>query len=191
MEALFNNISRYIQLTAEEQELISRRIAEKTFKRKQLLLQEGDICKHSYFVKSGCLRGYTIDKDGTEHNIVFAPQGWWIADMYSLITAQPGQLFIETTSNATVQLLSRHDQEELFILLPKLERFFRILTENALVSNQQRIIDNLSLSAQDRYQRFCERYAGILEHISQKQIASYIGVTPEFLSRMIARKEEP
>jgi CRP-like cAMP-binding protein len=87
VEALFNNISRYIQLTAEEQELISRRIAEKTFKRKQLLLQEGDICKHSYFVKSGCLRGYTIDKDGTEHNIVFAPQGWWIADMYSLITA--------------------------------------------------------------------------------------------------------
>lgn len=190
MEALFNNISRHIQLTPEEQELISRRIEEKSFRRKQMLLQEGDICKHNYFVKSGCLRGYTIDKDGAEHNIVFAPQGWWIADMYSLITGQPGQLFIETTSNATVQLLSRKDQEELFLLLPKLERFFRILTENALVSNQRRIIDNLSLSAQERYQRFCERYAGILEHISQKQIASYIGVTPEFLSRMIARKEE-
>ncbi len=187
VEALLENISRYITLTPGETERFFSLVEEKKIRKKQLLLQDGDICKHSIFVKQGCLRGYTIDKQGTEHNITFAPAGWWIADLYSLFTGKPGQLFIETTSDSVVQLLSREKQEQLFQEIPAFERFFRILTENALVSNQQRVIDNLSLSAQERYMKFCERYPTLINELPQKHIASYIGVTPEFFSKMLSK----
>ncbi len=187
VEALLENISRYITLTAGETERFFSLVEEKKIRKKQLLLQDGDICKHSIFVKQGCLRGYTIDKQGTEHNITFAPAGWWIADLYSLFTGKPGQLFIETTSDSVIQLLSREKQEQLFQEIPAFERFFRILTENALVSNQQRVIDNLSLSAQERYMKFCERYPTLINELPQKHIASYIGVTPEFFSKMLSK----
>lgn len=187
MEALLENIFRYITLTAGETERFFSLVEEKKIRKKQLLLQDGDICKHSIFVKQGCLRGYTIDKQGTEHNITFAPAGWWIADLYSLFTGKPGQLFIETTSDSVIQLLSREKQEQLFQEIPAFERFFRILTENALVSNQQRVIDNLSLSAQERYLKFCERYPTLINELPQKHIASYIGVTPEFFSKMLSK----
>lgn len=187
VEALLENISRYIRLSPQETERFFSLIEEKKVRKRQLLLQDGDICKNSIFVKQGCLRGYTIDKQGTEHNITFAPAGWWIADLYSLFTGNPGQLFIETTSDSTIQLLSRVKQELLFSDIPKFERFFRILTENALVSNQQRVIDNLSLSAQDRYLKFCERYPTLINDLPQKHIASYIGVTPEFFSKMLSK----
>lgn len=187
VEALLENISRYISLTRSETEHFFTLVEEKNVRKKQLLLPEGDICRHSIFVKQGCLRGYTIDKQGVEHNITFAPAGWWIADLYSLFTGQPGQLFIETTSDSVIQLLSREKQEQLFQEIPKFERFFRILTEKALVSNQQRVIDNLSLTAQERYQRFCEQYPTLVNELPQKHIASYIGVTPEFFSKMLSR----
>lgn len=187
VEALLANISRYITLTPGETERFFSLVEEKKIRKKQLLLQDGDICKHSIFVKQGCLRGYTIDKQGTEHNITFAPAGWWIADLYSLFTGKSGQLFIETTSDSVIQLLSREKQEQLFQEIPAFERFFRILTENALVSNQQRVIDNLSLSAQERYMKFCERYPTLINELPQKHIASYIGVTPEFFSKMLSK----
>lgn len=187
MEALLQNISRYISLTTGEQERFLSLIEEKKVRKKYLLLQEGDVCRQSIFVRQGCLRGYTIDKHGVEHNITFAPAGWWIADLYSLFTGKPGQLFIEVTSDAVIQLLSREKQEQLFQEIPKFERFFRILTENALVSHQQRVIDNLSLSAFERYQKFCERYPGLINELPQKHVASYIGVTPEFYSKMLSK----
>lgn len=187
MEASIENISRYIHLTPQESERFFSLVDEKkNIRKKQLLLQDGDICKQNIFVKQGCLRGYTIDKQGTEHNITFAPAGGG-SPIILLFTGKPGQLFIETTSDSVVQLLSREKQEQLFQEIPKFERFFRILTENALVSNQQRVIDNLSLSAQERYHKFCERYPTLISEIPQKHIASYIGVTPEFFSKMLSK----
>jgi len=138
-------------------------------------------------VTSGCLRSYTVDKNGVEHVLSFAPPAWWIADMYSLISQKPGTLNIEALEDTETILLSKTDQEKLYIEIPKFERFFRILTENSLVANQQRIIDNMSLTAEDRYSIFCKRYPTLIDHLPQKQIASYIGVTPEFFSRMRSR----
>ncbi|MBL7924440.1 MAG: Crp/Fnr family transcriptional regulator [Bacteroidia bacterium] len=185
MESLLNNIARYIQLEDDEKEYFLSLVGEKKVRRKQLLLQEGEVCHHSIFVKSGCLRGYTLDKNGDEHVISFATAGWWIADMYSLITRKPGQLFIESSTEAHLQLLTREHQEKLFEQIPKFERFFRILTENSLVATQQRIIDNLSLGARERYLEFIRKYPSLKDELPQKHIASYIGVTPEFFSKMM------
>jgi len=183
-DLLLNNVSKYIRLNEQEKEIFVGYLQPKSLKRKQFLLNEGEVCKYSAFVTSGCLRGYTLDKNGNEHVLEFAPPDWWMADMYSLITQKSGTLNIEALEDTEIILLSKANQEKLYLEIPKFERFFRILIEKSLVANQQRIIDNLSLTAEERYNIFCKRYPTLIDYLPQKQIASYIGVTPEFFSRM-------
>jgi len=133
------------------------------------------------------LRGYTVDENGFEHILQFAPPDWWIADMYSLITQKSGNLNIDAIEDSEVLLLAKKDQEKLFADVPKFERFFRIITENSLVSSRQRLLDNMSLTAMQRYEVFCHHYPTLIECLPQKLIASYIGVTPEFLSKVKAQ----
>jgi len=181
---IIDSITRHIQLSAEEKEHFISLLQPKVYKRKQFILEEGEICKYSTFVTKGCLRGFTVDQNGFEHVLNFAPVGWWIADMYSLLTQKPGILNIETLEETEVLLLSKSRQEKLYLDIPQFERFFRIITENSLVSYQQRLIDNLSLTAEERYNNFCRRYPTLINTLPKKQIATYIGVTPEFFSRM-------
>ena len=181
---IIDSITRHIQLSAEEKEHFISLLQPKVYKRKQFILEEGEICKYSTFVTKGCLRGFTVDQNGFEHVLNFAPVGWWIADMYSLLTQKPGILNIEALEETEVLLLSKSRQEKLYLDVPQFERFFRIITENSLVSYQQRLIDNLSLTAEERYNNFCKRYPTLINTLPKKQIAAYIGVTPEFFSRM-------
>ena len=183
-DLLLNNVSKYIHLDDKERDIFVSHLKPTHIKRKQFTLNEGEICRNSVFVTDGCLRGFTVDKNGIKHVLSFAPPGWWIADMYSLISQKPGILNIEALEDTEAIILSKISQEKLYHEVPKFERFFRILTENSLVANQQRIVDNMSLTAEERYSIFCKRYPTLIDHLPQKQIASYIGVTPEFFSRM-------
>ena len=185
-DLILRNIAKHIALTPAEQAHFVSLLIPKKIKKKQFLLREQDVCRHSAFVTQGCLRGYTVDTNGFEHILQFAPPDWWIADMYSLIAQQPGSLNIDALEETELLLLSKKDQEQLYLEVPKFERFFRIITENSLVTNRQRLLDNLSLSAQQRYELFCQRYPSLIHCLPQKQIAAYIGVTPEFLSKMKA-----
>ena len=135
-------------------------------------------------MNSGVLRSSNINDNIVEHVLSFACSGWWISDMYSLLSQKPGNLFIQVLEDAEIVLLSKENQEILFQEIPKLERFFRILTENSLVAHQERLIDNLSLTAEERFQKFCRKYPDLIQKVPQKQIASYLGVTPEFFSKM-------
>jgi CRP-like cAMP-binding protein len=180
---ILNNVCKHIQLTEAEKDLFTSYLQQKKLKKKEYLLRQGEISKHSAFVLSGCLRGYSVDKNGTEHVLSFAPADWWMADMYSLISQQPGVLNIEAIEETEMLLLSKINQEKLYAEIPKFERFFRILAEKSLVANQQRLIDRLSLTGEERYKIFCNRYPTLINHLPQKQIAAYIGVSPEFLSR--------
>ena len=187
MTPILQNINRYVTLTLEEQQLFLSKTETKHFKAKSIILSAGEICKHSYFVNSGLLRSFNINDNIVEHVLGFACEGWWIGDMYSLLSQKRGNLFIEVLEDAEVVLLSKENQEQLYREIPKLERFFRILTENSLVAHQERLMDNLSLSAEDRFEKFCSKYPTLIQKLSQKHIASYIGVTPEFFSKMKAR----
>ena len=187
MALILDNISKIVLLTDEEKALILSKIEVQHYKAKTILLHAGEICKHSYFVNSGILRSFTINDHIVEHVLHFACEGWWIGDMYSLLSQKPGNLFIEVIEDAEVLLLSKENQEILYHEIPKLERFFRILTENSLVAHQERLMDNLSLSAEERFEKFCSKYPTLIQHVPQKQIASYIGVTPEFFSKMKAK----
>jgi CRP-like cAMP-binding protein len=187
MSLILENIAKHITLTPEEELLFISKTEVHHFKAKSILLHSGQICTHSYFLNSGTLRSFNINDNIVEHVLNFACEGYWIGDMYSLISQKPGNLFIEVLEDAEVVLLSKENQELLYTETPKLERFFRILTENSLVANQERLMDNLSLSAEERFEKFCKKYPTLIQKVPQKQIASYIGVTPEFFSKMKSR----
>jgi CRP-like cAMP-binding protein len=186
-DLILKSIGKYIGLTEEEKEYFISLLHPKELSRKQFLLKEREVCKYSAFVNSGCLRGYTVDEYGLEHVMNFAPSGWWIADMYSLLSQKSGTLNIDAIEPTEILLLSKVKQELLYHEVPKFERFFRIITENSLVAYQQRLMDNLSLPAEERYNNFCRRYPTLIHQLPKKDIAAYIGVTPEFFSRMMAK----
>ncbi len=187
MIPILENIAKYVTLTAEEQELFLSKIEIRKYKSKTVLLDAGEIATYTYFVNSGILRSFSINDNIMEHILHFACEGWWIGDMYSYIAQKPGNLFIEVIEDAEVVLISKEEQNQLYLEIPKLERFFRILSENSLVAHQERLLDNLSLTAEERFEKLCKKYPSLIQRLPQKYIASYIGVTPEFFSKMKAR----
>ena len=184
MASILQNISKHVSLTKEEETMFLAKTETKFVKAKTILFSAGKIADSTYFVNSGILRSFTINDNIIEHVLHFACEGWWIGDMYSYISQKPGNLFIEVLEDAELVIITKPNQEELYLQIPKLERFFRILAENSLVSHQERLMDNLSLTAEERFEKFCAKYPTLIQKVAQKQIASYIGVTPEFFSKM-------
>ena len=187
MQSIIQNIAKHVSLTPDEQNLFLSKAETKIFKAKTILLSAGELSNETYFVNSGILRSFNINDNIIEHVLHFACEGWWIGDMYSYISEKPGNLFIEVLEDAEIVMLSKENHQELYQKIPKLERFFRILAENSLVAHQERLMDNLSLSAEERFEKFCVKYPTLIQRVPQKQIASYIGVTPEFFSKMKAK----
>jgi CRP-like cAMP-binding protein len=187
VQKLIDSLQKHIHLSGYEQEIVADFLVLKIIKKRQFLLHEGQVAKEVAFVVSGCLRSYSIDQNGFEHILQFAPAGWWITDMHSFISGQEAHLNIDALMDTEMYLLSRQHQLLLFDQVPALERYFRIVTENSLVGSRQRLVDSLSLTASQRYGNFCNTYPTLIHDLPQKLIASYIGVTPEFLSKL--RKE--
>lgn len=181
-QSILKNIAKHISLTEEETQFVLSVLKYKEVAKKSFLLKEGENCKTLSYVHSGALRAYCIDKDGKESTIMFALADWWVTDMYCFLNRKPAMMFIETIENSCLYQISRDDFENLFIQLPKFEKFFRILMQNAYTREQVRVIENLTLSAEERYNSFIKRYPHIAQQVTQKQIASYLGITPEFLS---------
>ena len=187
MKSILENISKHVSLTLEEEKLFLSKTETKQFKAKTILLNSGEIANCTYFVNSGILRSFTINDNIIEHVLHFACEGWWIGDMYSYISEKPGNLFIEVLEDSEVVSISKENHQILYAEIPKLERFFRILTENSLVAHQERLMDNLSLTAEERFEKMCKKYPSLIQKVAQKHLASYIGVTPEFFSKMKSR----
>ncbi|WP_445714880.1 Crp/Fnr family transcriptional regulator [Flavobacterium sp.] len=187
MKSILKNISQHISLDSKEEELLLSKIKTVNYKSKTILLSAGEVATCTYFVNSGILRSFNINDNIIEHILHFACEGWWIGDMYSYISEKPGNLFIEVLEDAEVVIITKENQQQLYQEIPKLERFFRILAENSLVAHQERLMDNLSLTAEERFEKFCSKYPTLIQKVPQKHIASYIGVTPEFFSKMKAR----
>lgn len=186
-ELILANVSKHIELDEWERELFLSVLEPKVLPRRMVYLRQGEVCRYVAFVVSGALKSYKVDDEGKEHILNFALRDWWIADLYSLISGKPAVLSIETIEESEVLLLAQQDQQMLYEKIPKFERFFRILVENALVASQQRLIDNMSLTAEERYLQFIKKYPGIPVLVPQHNIASYLGITPEFLSKIRSR----
>lgn len=179
---LIDYFENYLPLTEEEKSAVETSFKERRIKRRQFILQEGEVCKHNTFVVEGCFRMYMTDDKGREHNLQFAVEQWWIGDIGSFHSEKPSKLTIEAMENAVILQCKKEDQLKLFVQYPKFNLVFRVLAENALVSLQNRILQNISTTAEERYLDFIGRYPNFFNRISNVQIASYLGVTPEFLS---------
>lgn len=181
---LIQNITKHVQLTKEEEQIVLDAFSEAQYKAKTVLIKPGDEAHFTYFVLKGILRSYTIDDNGNAHILSFATPGWWVTDMYSYLTGKQAIMYIDVMEDCEVLIIQKKEVERLYREVPKLERFFRILTENNLIANQQRVLDKMALTAEERYEKFSKKYHEVMHCLPQKYIASYIGVTPEFFSKM-------
>ncbi len=179
-----SHLAKRIQLTDDEFERMLRRFARKRLRKGHFLVQAGEVIRTMSFVLSGAMRKYTVDEKGEEHVVQFAVADWWIGDIYSSLTGNPTRFTIDAIDDTELLVIEHDDVERLFGEVPAFERFFRILMQNHHVATEQRIADALSLSARDRYLAFLKTFPTIVDRVPQRHIASYLGVTPQSLSRI-------
>ena len=183
-ELIISNVSRHIQLTDEEKKFFLSLLKHRKLRKKQYLFQAGEICRHEYFVTKGLLRAYTVDDKGQEHIAMFAMEEWWISDLYSFLTNTPATQHIDALEDSEIFSIEKPDLEKLYQEIPKFERFFRILLQNAFIANQQRVLSSISQTAEEQYHAFIKKYPTLEQRIPQHQIASFLGITPETISRI-------
>ncbi|HET9055986.1 MAG TPA: Crp/Fnr family transcriptional regulator [Chitinophagaceae bacterium] len=186
-DLILKNVAKHIQLNKAETDFFISLLQYKKLKRKEFLLKQGDICKTENFIVSGCVRTYTIDDNGFEHIMMFSMEDWWAGDLCSFLTQTPTSYFIDALEDTELLQISKEDIDELYEKVPKFERFFRIILQNAFIAQQKRINQNLSFTAEQRYLDFINKYPQLEQRLSQKQISAYLGITPVFLS-MLRRK---
>ncbi|WP_374464711.1 Crp/Fnr family transcriptional regulator [Chryseobacterium sp.] len=184
MENIINHFKKYLPLNNEEIQALKDRVTERKIKRRQFLLQEGDICKYFTYVQSGCFKMYGVDDKGVEHNLVFAAEDDWISDIGSLHKEIPSKLFIEAIEPSVVLQISKGDLWYMYTNYPKFDRNFRVIIENKYIELQDRLLQTFSTTALDRYESFISQYPHLANRLPNTQIASYLGVTAEFLSKI-------
>jgi len=183
-DLIIQNINRHIQLNNTETDFFISILQTKKLRRKEFLLRQGDTCKTENFVVKGCVRTYTIDENGFEHIVMFGIEDWWVGDLYSFLTQSPATYFIDALEDTEVLQISKLNLDRLFERVPKFERFFRLILQNAFIAQQQRINQNLSYTAEQRYLDFITKQPNLEQRLSQKQVAAYLGITPVFLSML-------
>lgn len=183
-EVLSEHISKKIILDSQEQELLKTFFIPKKLRKKQYLLQEGDPARYLAFVEKGFLRSYSIDEKGGEHIVEFAFEGWWIGDLFSFLTGQSSKYNIDALEDSELLLLTKQAEEEMLDKIPGMERFFRLLLQNHLIATQSRLVSSLSNTAEEKYKQLVKACPTIPQRVPQHMLASFLGITPETLSRL-------
>ncbi|WP_091258876.1 Crp/Fnr family transcriptional regulator [Flavobacterium omnivorum] len=179
------NISRYVSFDQQELEIFNSLLEFKTVPKKTMLLQEGEMCNFEAFVVKGCVRKYYIDDNGFEVILQFAIENAWVSDIsFSIYENKPSRVFIETLEDCEFFMFSPESKEELFSNAPQFERAFRILMQRSLAVTQDRLFNTISKTATEKYLEFLEHYPALSQRVAQHYIASYLGISAEFLSKI-------
>jgi CRP-like cAMP-binding protein len=184
LTSMFNFFKQILPLKQHEKDEIRAIARQRTIRKRQFILQEDDVCKHYTFVVTGCFRMFSVDKKGIEHNIQFAAENDWISDIGSFFSEKPSKLFIDAIEPSTILQIGKKDLLKLYTDSLKFNRNFRVIIENKYVELQNRVLQNISSTAEERYTVFIEQYPHLSNRLPSTQIASYLGVTPEFLSKV-------
>lgn len=187
VQPLLQHLKQYIQLTEAEEQIIIDHLTPRTFKRGEFLTKEGEINRYTNYIVSGATRVYYIDQAGQEHVIQLGMENWWTSDFSSFITQTKGILYTEALEKTEVLSFSYEHLQEVYRQVPAMERFFRLLIQKAYAAFQRRVLESLSMDAEQRYLAFRDMYPDMDQHLSQKHIASYLGMSAEFLSKIKKR----
>lgn len=187
-DPIIKNVSRFIELTKEEEGIFGDHLRIIKAKKKQFIVQPEFTCQYRSFIVKGALRAYLLGNDGQEHTIALAIEGWWISDFSSYINQEPATLFVEALEDSTLIQLSYKNEQALYEKIPKFERFFRINAQRGGAAVQKRMLWRLSKTAEERYDEFATRYPDFLQRFPQFIIASYLGMTTQFLSKIRNQK---
>jgi CRP-like cAMP-binding protein len=177
-------IKNIVELTEEESLIINASFKEVKIKKRQFIVQPNFVANQRYFVLKGAFRAYVVADEGQEHTITFAIEEWWITDYNSYIFQQPATMFVVALEDSVVLQIDFEKEQELKSINHKFETFFRILAERGLASQQRRIVANLTQTAEERYTSFSNKYPQVVQRVPQYALASYLGMTTEFLSRI-------
>jgi len=188
LHSLIQHIQRFVSLTEEETHMLGHYFVVKKLNKKDFLLEEEQVCTANYFVAEGCLRLYYLNDKGVESIVQFAIETWWISDYMSLEKQHPSSFYLQAVESSTVVVLEKQVQDELFEKIPKLERYFRIIAQRANAAAQVKIKYISELSGEERYFKFTESFPEFVQRIPQYMLASYLGFTPEFLSKLRSKK---
>ncbi|MEN5087114.1 Crp/Fnr family transcriptional regulator [Sphingobacterium faecium] len=183
-DVLFSHIEHKVALSDAEKSAIAAFFTFKKIRKKQFILEEGDICMHLSFVNKGLIKSYRLDEKGNEHISLFGWEGWWISDFNSYINQQPATLYIDAVEDTELFLLSRAAYDQLTLDVPIMDRYFRLLYQNSLVTKDERLISSNSYSAEEKFQRLIQSNPEIMRRVPQHLVASYLGLAPETLSRI-------
>jgi len=181
---LLEYIDNYVKLTEGEKKLIELHVSKRKYLKGQYIVQQGDVCDYECFVINGCTRTFYLDASGSEHTVMFAIKNWWTSDLGSFTTWTPAIYNVQCLDNTEVLQFTYETLEFLYDQIPKLERFFRLIIERAFVASEKRIVSNFSLTAKEKYVKFQSQYPKIEQKVPQYMIASYLGITKEFLSKI-------
>jgi CRP/FNR family transcriptional regulator, cyclic AMP receptor protein len=183
-QSINQNVSKFVQFHEEELQIFNQILKYKKASKKTFLLQQGEVCNFEVYILSGCIKSYCIDKKGAEVIMTFAIEDWWVSDIASFNDQKPSHMFIETVEDCELLLLSPQTKEELLMKAPRFERVFRMMVQKHLSTYQERLFGNIAQSAQDRYLAFLEKYPTLPQRVPQHMIASYLGISAEFLSKI-------
>jgi CRP-like cAMP-binding protein len=177
-------IERYVDLSDEEKNHLASFLKITKVKKRQFIVQPGFVCSHKSYVVKGAFRGYLVDNEGREHTLSFAIEDWWISDYSSLIYQEPATLFVEALEDSVLIQITYEDEQKFLADIPKLEKFERIITQRSLAFQQKRLLSNFTKTAEERYDEFMSKYAAIAKRVPQYALASYLGFSTEYLSKI-------
>lgn len=183
-DRLFESITEKVSITEEEFEFCKTLFLPKRLRKRQYLLQEGDVCKYTAFVERGVLRSYKVDEKGNDHILQFAFEGWWMADLYSFMTKEPSLFNIDAVEDCELLLINEESWDTMLSQVPALERYFRILVQNNLITTQRRLLGAFSETAEAKYLKLMDTFPESFQRVPQHMLASYLGITRETLSRI-------
>lgn len=181
---VINYIERYVALSDEEKNHLASYLKITKVKKRQFIVQPGFVCNHKSYVVKGAFRGYLVDNEGKEHTLSFAIEDWWISDYSSLIYQEPATLFVEALEDSVLIQIAYEDEQKFLAEIPKLEKFERIITQRSLAFHQKRLLSNFTKTAEERYDEFMSKYAAIAKRVPQYALASYLGFSTEYLSKI-------
>ncbi|WP_143961228.1 Crp/Fnr family transcriptional regulator [Litoribacter populi] len=184
LDKLIKYFKNFFPLNEKERNELSTRFIERKVKRRALILQQGEVCRHFTFIVKGCLKMYAVDKSGKEHNLQFGAENDWITDLSSFYSEKPSSVYIETMEPSVMLQIKHPDLLHLYTNYHKFDRNFRIIIEQKYIELQNRVLQNISSTANERYLSFLEHYPNLSNRLPNTQVASYLGITPEFLSKI-------